>query len=49
MNRLLRLRGPYDPYRARKRPRRESPVGSVRRHQVCLTGLWLEDAGFPYD
>ena len=26
--------GPFDPYRARKRPRRESPVGSVRRHQV---------------
>ena len=57
--------GPYDPYRARKRPRRESPVGSVRRHEVqykgrdlrkgrvyspmvCLTGFWLEDAGFPY-
>lgn len=48
-----------------RRPRRENPAGTTRRHQVqykgrarrrggvyppmvCLTGYWLEDAGFPY-
>lgn len=41
MSRLLTFGGPYDPYRDRKRPRRESPVGSVRRHQVQYKGREL--------